>query len=123
MTIREGGKLDRGIQSLPSSKSLINNPLMCSHVFADSDSASHHAGLINAAPGKKTSGLHVASRQVETMVQQKMMQPEYIILCLEDNSDWSNATTRRLVMSVRAPSSRSCCTLVARAGKLTRTFC
>ena len=60
-----------------------------------------HAGLISAAPGKKTSALHVASQQVERMVQQKMQTPEYIILCLEDSSDWSNATTRRLVMSVR----------------------
>ena len=31
----------------------------------------------------------------------KMEQREYIILCLEDSNDWSNATTRRLVMLVR----------------------
>ncbi len=31
----------------------------------------------------------------------KMEQKEYIILCLEDSNDWSNATTRRLVMLVR----------------------
>lgn len=30
-----------------------------------------------------------------------MQQKEYIILCLEDCSDWSNATTRRIVMQVR----------------------
>lgn len=35
------------------------------------------------------------------MVKSKMAKPEYTILCLEDNSDWTNATTRRLVMSVR----------------------
>jgi hypothetical protein len=57
--------------------------------------------LISAAPGKKTSALHVASQQVEQMVKTKMQTPEYIILCLEDSSDWSNATTRRLVMSAR----------------------
>lgn len=32
------------------------------------------------------------------MVRAKMEQKEYIILCLEDSNDWSNATTRRLVM-------------------------
>jgi hypothetical protein len=58
------------------------------------------AGLISAAPGKKTSALHLASQQVEQMVKAKMQMPEYIILCLEDSSDWSNATTRRLVMAV-----------------------
>lgn len=36
--------------------------------------------------------------QVEAMVRMKMEQKEYIILCLEDSNDWSNATTRRLVM-------------------------
>ena len=36
------------------------------------------------------------------MVRMKMEQREYIILCLEDSNDWSNATTRRLVMQARA---------------------
>jgi hypothetical protein len=58
------------------------------------------AGLISAAPGKKNSALQVAARQVEAMVTQKMAQQEYIILCLEDSSDWNNATTRRTVMQV-----------------------
>jgi hypothetical protein len=35
------------------------------------------------------------------MVRNKMEQREYIILCLEDSNDWSNATTRRLVMQVQ----------------------
>jgi hypothetical protein len=39
---------------------------------------------------------------VEAMVTQKMAQQEYIILCLEDSSDWNNATTRRTVMQVCA---------------------
>ena len=30
----------------------------------------------------------------------KMQHKEFIILCLEDCSDWSNATTRRVVMQV-----------------------
>lgn len=63
-----------------------------------------HAGLISAAPGGKRNekgGLAQASQQVEAMVKAKMARPEYIILCLEDSSDWTNATTRRLVMSVR----------------------
>jgi hypothetical protein len=36
------------------------------------------------------------------MVTQKMAQQEYIILCLEDSSDWLNATTRRTVMQASA---------------------
>ena len=57
-------------------------------------------GLISAAPGKRNAGLQNSSRQVEAMVRAKMEQKEYIILCLEDSNDWSNATTRRLVMAV-----------------------
>ena len=41
-----------------------------------------------------------SAKQVEGMVRMKMEQREYIILCLEDTNDWSNATTRRLVMQV-----------------------
>ncbi len=43
-----------------------------------------------------------SAKQVEGMVRMKMEQREYIILCLEDTNDWSNATTRRLVMQVPA---------------------
>ena len=43
----------------------------------------------------------VRLRQVEAMVRTKMEHKEYILLCLEDSNDWSNATTRRLVMQVR----------------------
>jgi len=57
-------------------------------------------GLISAAPGKRNSALQSSARQVEAMVRAKMDHPEYIILCLEDSNDWSNATTRRLVMQV-----------------------
>ena len=59
------------------------------------------AGLINAAPGRRNSTLQNSAKQVENMVRGKMEQREYIILCLEDSNDWSNATTRRLVMQVR----------------------
>ena len=55
-------------------------------------------GLISAAPGRKFSGLQQSARLVEDLVKQKMHQRDYIILCLEDSSDWSNATTRRLVL-------------------------
>lgn len=60
------------------------------------------AGLISAAPGKRNGQLQASARQVEGMVRAKMEQKEYIILCLEDTNDWSNATTRRLVMLVRS---------------------
>lgn len=41
------------------------------------------------------------ARAVESLVRAKMQHKEFIILCLEDCSDWSNATTRRVVMQVR----------------------
>jgi hypothetical protein len=65
-----------------------------------------HAGLISAAPGKRNSSLQNSARQVEQMVRLKMEQKEYIILCLEDSNDWSNATTRRLVMQVLSCATR-----------------
>jgi len=37
---------------------------------------------------------------VESLVRAKIQHKETIILCLEDCSDWSNATTRRVVMQV-----------------------
>ena len=55
-------------------------------------------GLISAAPGRKFNGMQQQSRMVENLVRAKMQNPDYIILCLEDNSDWSNATTRKAVM-------------------------
>jgi len=37
---------------------------------------------------------------VDRLVRAKIQHKETIILCLEDCSDWSNATTRRVVMQV-----------------------
>jgi GTPase SAR1 family protein len=38
-----------------------------------------------------------ASREAENLVLTKMKSPEYIILCIEDTTDWKHATTRSLV--------------------------
>ncbi|KAL3699377.1 hypothetical protein R1sor_017399 [Riccia sorocarpa] len=57
-------------------------------------------GLISAAPGRKNISLQSQARAVEALVRSKMQQKEFIILCLEDCSDWSNATTRRFVMQM-----------------------
>ena len=59
-------------------------------------------GLISAAPGRKGSSAQAASRAVEALVRSKMERRDFIILCLEDTSDWGNATTRRLVLQVDA---------------------
>eukprot|EP00877_Chromochloris_zofingiensis_P009448 jgi/Chrzof1/4757/Cz14g25040.t1 len=64
-------------------------------------------GLISAAPGKKNAALQTAAQQVEAMVKHKMQQREYIIMCLEDTSDWNNATTRKIVMQVDPNLSRT----------------
>ncbi|KAH1050113.1 hypothetical protein AAZX31_08G072800 [Glycine max] len=57
-------------------------------------------GLIAPAPGRKNRALQAQARAVESLVREKMQHKEFIILCLEDCSDWSNATTRRVVMQV-----------------------
>ena len=64
-------------------------------------------GLISAAPGKKNEKLQGFSTQVEAIVKAKIEQREHIILCLEDSNDWTNATTRRLVMQVDPSLSRT----------------
>ena len=47
---------------------------------------------------------------VESLVRAKIQHKETIILCLEDCSDWSNATTRRVVMQVGSLSYHLICT-------------
>ncbi|XP_037440167.1 dynamin-like protein ARC5 isoform X2 [Triticum dicoccoides] len=57
-------------------------------------------GLILAAPGRKNRVLQSQACAVEALVHAKIQHKETIILCLEDCNDWSNATTRRVVMQV-----------------------
>lgn len=64
-------------------------------------------GLIAPAPGRKNRVLQGQARVVEALVRAKMQHKEFIILCLEDCSDWSNATTRRVVMQIDAELSRT----------------
>ena len=75
----------------------------CMHVCCLADNSKYQyacPGLISAAPGRRNSALQQSAKQVENMVRHKMEQREYIILCLEDSNDWSNATSRRMVMQV-----------------------
>ncbi|GMN59226.1 hypothetical protein TIFTF001_028320 [Ficus carica] len=64
-------------------------------------------GLIAPAPGRKNRELQAQARAVESLVRTKMQHKEFIILCLEDCSDWSNATTRRVVMQTDPELSRT----------------
>ncbi|TYK06980.1 dynamin-like protein ARC5 [Cucumis melo var. makuwa] len=64
-------------------------------------------GLIAPAPGRKNRVLQAQARAVESLVRAKMQHREFIILCLEDCSDWSNATTRRVVMQIDPELSRT----------------
>jgi GTPase SAR1 family protein len=64
-------------------------------------------GLISAAPGRKNQSLQSQARAVEALVRAKMQHKEFIILCLEDSSDWSNATTRSIVMQIDPELSRT----------------
>ncbi|KMT03685.1 hypothetical protein BVRB_8g190220 [Beta vulgaris subsp. vulgaris] len=68
-------------------------------------------GLIAPAPartpGRKSHSLQAQASAVESLVRAKMQHKEFIILCLEDCSDWSIATTRRVVMQVDPELSRT----------------
>ncbi|KAK6156875.1 hypothetical protein DH2020_011123 [Rehmannia glutinosa] len=64
-------------------------------------------GLIAPAPARKNRALQTQARAVESLVRAKMQHKEFIILCLEDCSDWSNATTRRVVMQIDPELSRT----------------
>ncbi|KAL4362798.1 hypothetical protein GQ457_04G004090 [Hibiscus cannabinus] len=64
-------------------------------------------GLIAPAPARKNRALQSQARAVESLVRTKMQHKEFIILCLEDCSDWSNATTRRVVMQIDPELSRT----------------
>nr|BAH23784.1 dynamin-related protein 5B-3 [Physcomitrium patens]BAH23785.1 dynamin-related protein 5B-3 [Physcomitrium patens] len=64
-------------------------------------------GLISAAPGRKHQSLQSQAQAVESLVRTKLQHKEFIILCLEDSSDWSNATTRSIVMQVDPELSRT----------------
>ncbi|OMO99099.1 hypothetical protein CCACVL1_03930 [Corchorus capsularis] len=64
-------------------------------------------GLIAPAPARKNRALQSQARAVESLVRTKMQHKEFIILCLEDCSDWSNAMTRRVVMQIDPELSRT----------------
>ncbi|XP_052194148.1 dynamin-like protein ARC5 [Diospyros lotus] len=64
-------------------------------------------GLIAPAPGRKNRALQGQACAVESLVRAKMQHKEFIILCLEDCNDWSNATTRRVVMQIDPELSRT----------------
>ncbi|XP_077249784.1 P-loop containing nucleoside triphosphate hydrolases superfamily protein [Tasmannia lanceolata] len=64
-------------------------------------------GLIAPAPVRNNRVLQGQARAVEALVRAKMQHKEFIILCLEDCSDWSNATTRRVVMQIDPELSRT----------------
>ncbi|KAL8536116.1 hypothetical protein ACS0TY_011662 [Phlomoides rotata] len=64
-------------------------------------------GLIAPAPARKNRALQAQARAVESLVRAKMQHKDFIILCLEDCSDWSNATTRRVVMQIDPELSRT----------------
>ncbi|KAH9607573.1 hypothetical protein KSS87_012939 [Heliosperma pusillum] len=64
-------------------------------------------GLTAPAPARKNRAPQAQASAVESLVRAKMQHKEFIILCLEDCSDWSNATTRRVVMQIDPELSRT----------------
>lgn len=59
-------------------------------------------GMIHPPKGRKLTpqqrALAMASREAENLVLSKIRCQDYIILCVEDTTDWKHATTRNIVM-------------------------
>ena len=59
-------------------------------------------GMLHAPKGKQLTpqqrAIAQAAREAETLVLDKMRVQDYIILCVEDTTDWKHATTRNIVM-------------------------
>ncbi|CAM9551199.1 unnamed protein product [Chrysoparadoxa australica] len=68
-------------------------------------------GLIQAPRGKvmnsQQRSLMQAAKESEQLVLQKMRCQDYVILCVEDTTDWKHATTRNLVQQVDPDLSRT----------------
>lgn len=61
-------------------------------------------GLIHAPKGldltPQQQAMADAARDAEALVVEKMRCKDYLILCVEDTTDWKHATTRNIVMQV-----------------------
>ena len=61
-------------------------------------------GLLHAPKGARLSpqqrALAQASSEAEALVLEKMKVQDYIILCVEDTTDWKHSTTRNIVQRV-----------------------
>ena len=61
-------------------------------------------GMIHPPKGKQLTpqqrALAQAAREAEALVLSKIRCQDYIILCVEDTTDWKHATTRNVVMQV-----------------------
>ncbi|CAM9589219.1 unnamed protein product, partial [Discosporangium mesarthrocarpum] len=68
-------------------------------------------GLIHAPSGRHLNpqqrSINTAAREAEQLVIQKMRCQDYVILCVEDTTDWKHATTRNIVTQVDHDMSRT----------------
>jgi GTPase Era involved in 16S rRNA processing len=68
-------------------------------------------GMIHAPKGKHLTPqqrvLARASREAEELILSKIKCEDYIILCVEDTTDWKHATTRNVVMQADPELSRT----------------
>lgn len=68
-------------------------------------------GMIHAPKGRSLTSqqraIAQASREAENLILNKIKCEDYIILCVEDTTDWKHATTRNIVMQVDPNLSRT----------------
>ena len=61
-------------------------------------------GMLHAPKGSRLTpqqrALAQAAKEAETLVLNKMKMHDYIILCVEDTTDWKHSTTRNIVQQI-----------------------
>lgn len=87
------GRKNTNIQAAVRTRSCPSPASLTRDAPCSSAESSRAAALARYPPSRQ-------SRAVEALVRSKMERRDFIILCLEDTSDWNNATTRRLVLQV-----------------------
>ncbi|KAE8672759.1 Dynamin-like protein ARC5 [Hibiscus syriacus] len=101
----------QGLQRASRSSSGARGSLYAPEVLVVGHQTDGKSALVEALMGFQFNqvggGTKSQARAVESLVRTKMQHKEFIILCLEDCSDWSNAMTRRVVMQVDPELSRT----------------
>lgn len=74
-------------------------------IVIDTPGMLHPPKGVNLTPQQRA--LAHAAKEAETLILSKLKCQDYIILCVEDTTDWKHATTRNIVMQADPMMSRT----------------